>query len=61
VRASLWPEGVDLPEQFILTCCLFEGERVCLRRWECGSETGVEFHLTGLAALAISSAHSLPA
>lgn len=37
------PEGVDLPEQFILTCCLFEGERVCLRRWECGSETGVEF------------------
>ena len=34
---------VDLPEQFTLTSDLFEGRRVCLRRWECGSETGVEF------------------
>jgi hypothetical protein len=36
-------EGVVLPEQFLLTSSLYEGKRVCLRRWECGSETGVEF------------------
>jgi len=36
-------EEFDLPEQFILTSDLFEGRRVCLRRWECGTETGVEF------------------
>jgi len=34
---------IDLPEQFILISALFEGERVCMRRWEFGSETGVEF------------------
>ncbi|MEZ6013048.1 MAG: hypothetical protein R3C08_14400 [Hyphomonas sp.] len=37
------PEEVELPDQFILVSCLFEGERTCLRRWECGAETGVEF------------------
>ncbi|HPF24005.1 MAG TPA: hypothetical protein PK417_11025 [Hyphomonas sp.] len=37
------PEEVELPDQFILVSCLFEGERTCLRRWECGTETGVEF------------------
>ena len=36
-------DGIELPEQFALTSPLFEGERACLRRWECGSETGVEF------------------
>ena len=36
-------DDVDLPEQFTLTSDLFEGRRVCLRRWECGTETGVEF------------------
>ena len=36
-------EAMHLPGQFILTADLFEGERTCLRRWEFGSETGVEF------------------
>ena len=36
-------EGMELPEHFILVSALFEGKRVCQRRWECGSETGVEF------------------
>ena len=34
---------VELPEQFVLTSCLFEGKKACLRRWECGREIGVEF------------------
>lgn len=36
-------DGIELPDQFALTSCLFKGQRACMRRWECGSETGVEF------------------
>ena len=36
-------DEVDLPEQFHLESDLFEGRKACMRRWEFGSETGVEF------------------
>lgn len=36
-------DGTNLPDQFLLTSSLFKGDKACLRRWECGRETGVEF------------------
>lgn len=37
------PEGTDLPEQFTMRMPHFKKPRVCIRRWQSGSETGVEF------------------
>lgn len=37
------PDDVELPEEFKLRCDRFKRARPCLRRWESGSETGVEF------------------
>ncbi|MEZ5952736.1 MAG: hypothetical protein R3C13_00390 [Hyphomonas sp.] len=37
------PEGVELPEQFIMKTELFKTPKVCFRRWEYGGEIGVEF------------------
>ncbi|MCA8901383.1 MAG: hypothetical protein KDA53_09035 [Hyphomonas sp.] len=37
------PEDLDLPEQFVMKCNLFRTKKVCFRRWQYGSEMGVEF------------------
>ena len=37
------PDDVSLPEEFKLRCALFKRSRPCLRRWESGRETGIEF------------------
>ena len=37
------PEGVDLPEQFVMTLPQFKHPRTCMKRWECGRDMGVEF------------------
>ncbi|MEZ5998216.1 MAG: hypothetical protein R3B98_05945 [Hyphomonas sp.] len=38
-----FPEGTDVPEQFIMKTNLFKTPKICLRRWEYGGEIGVEF------------------
>lgn len=37
------PEDVDLPEEFSIRTPQFRRARPCIRRWQCGRETGVEF------------------
>jgi hypothetical protein len=37
------PDGTELPEQFVMQMPHFKKPRVCIRRWQSGSETGVEF------------------
>jgi PilZ domain len=37
------PEGVDLPEQFVMRLPQFKRPRTCVRRWQSGQEVGVEF------------------
>ncbi|KCZ89481.1 PilZ domain-containing protein [Hyphomonas johnsonii] len=37
------PEGAELPEEFRMRLPHFKTPRHCIRRWQCGSETGVEF------------------
>ena len=39
------PEGTELPEQFVMHIPQFKKPRTCIRRWQSGSETGVEFKL----------------
>ena len=39
------PVGIDLPEQFVMHIPQFKKPRTCIRRWQSGSETGVEFKL----------------
>jgi hypothetical protein len=39
------PAGVDLPEQFVMHIPQFKKPRTCIRRWQSGCETGVEFKL----------------
>ena len=37
------PEGVDLPDEFVMRFPQFKRPRTCLRRWQSGREFGVEF------------------
>jgi hypothetical protein len=37
------PEGTDLPERFTMRMPHFKTPRTCIRRWQSGAETGVEF------------------
>ena len=37
------PEGVRLPDEFVLRLPHFRFPRTCLKRWESGLEIGVEF------------------
>jgi hypothetical protein len=39
----LMPQGVDLPEQFIIRLPQFKRSRTAIRRWQSGQEIGVEF------------------
>lgn len=39
------PEGVNLPDQFKMDLPQFKRPRVCMKRWECGREIGVEFRM----------------
>ncbi len=37
------PEGVILPDEFVIKMPQFRHPRTCLKRWESGREAGVEF------------------
>lgn len=37
------PEDVELPEEFVIRTPHFKRARPCIRRWQSGRETGVEF------------------
>lgn len=39
------PEGVSLPDRFRMDLPQFKRPRVCMKRWECGREIGVEFRM----------------
>ena len=39
------PAGVSLPDQFRMDLPQFKRPRVCMKRWECGREIGVEFRM----------------
>lgn len=39
------PEGVDLPDEFVITMPQFRYPRTCMKRWESGREVGVEFRM----------------
>ena len=39
------PEGTELPAQFVMHMPQFKRPRTCIRRWQSGTETGVEFKL----------------
>ena len=37
------PNGMDLPEEFSIRIARQKRARPCLRRWQSGRETGIEF------------------
>lgn len=37
------PEGVELPEKFVMSFPNFKRPRTCIRRWQSGRELGLEF------------------
>lgn len=39
------PDGVTLPDQFVMTLPQFKYPRTCMKRWECGRDVGVEFRM----------------
>jgi len=39
------PEGVELPDQFVMTLPQFKYPRTCMKRWTSGRDVGVEFRM----------------
>lgn len=39
------PEGVELPETFVMRLPQYKRPRNCVLRWQSGSEVGIEFQI----------------